>query len=250
MKDSEMTQISEIDSARAEIEHHANGWIVTLSSAVDPLNFPDLVQKLSAAATAATPDNLLLCLDHVDYLQSSAISHLVTLRNRLSECGIGLQLTGLHPCVLEALESLNLQQILATCPDKDTAMRDWAKRTETDQSSEKQSTCLALEQRDGVVVVRVPAQPNEGDIEPLQRELATHLNDWSKNRVVLDLSAMSHVEPASIDQLAAIHRQVVSAGCECSACHPSRNFSRIAQSRGLPVELRVTTSVASAVNSV
>lgn len=249
MKESEMTQISAIDSPLAEIETHADGWVVTLSSDVDPLNFPELIEKLSNTASAAAPDNVLLRLDNVDYLQSSAIGHLLALRSRLLECRSRLQLTGLHPYVRDALEALHLQQILEIFPDEDAARRDWVKRAPTGPLARDGSSRDAVQVRNGVVLLRVPARLDEDEAELLREELSTHLKKWSTTHVVLDLSAMTYVEPSSMDRLTALYRQVVRAGCECSACHSSRNFSRVAQAKGLPGELRIATSVASAISS-
>ena len=94
----------------------------TVRGEVDLHNSPDLRSGLLVILTQAQPKKLMLNLNAVPYMDSSAIAVFVESLQKLRKIGGKLYLTNLQPRVKGLLEIARLDTIFVLCVDEAEAM--------------------------------------------------------------------------------------------------------------------------------
>jgi len=95
----------------------------TVRGEIDLHNSPDLRGALLALLTEAQPKKLILNLNAVPYMDSSAIAVFVESLQKLRKTGGKLYLTNLQPRVKGLLEIARLDSIFVLCADENEAMK-------------------------------------------------------------------------------------------------------------------------------
>ena len=94
----------------------------TVTGEVDLHNSPDLREALLGILSQAQPKKLVLNLNAVPYMDSSAIAVFVESLQKLKKAGGKLYLTNLQPRVKGLLEIARLNTIFIICADEAEAM--------------------------------------------------------------------------------------------------------------------------------
>lgn len=96
--------------------------IVSIRGEVDLNNSPELRTELLDMVQKAKPAKVILNLQQVPYMDSSAIAVLVELLQRVRRTGGNIILTDLQPRVKGLLEIARLDTIFGVAPDEKTAL--------------------------------------------------------------------------------------------------------------------------------
>ena len=108
-----------LTSARQE----KDALIASVRGEIDLHNSPDLRSALLELLNIVKPKRLVLNLDLVPYMDSSAIAVLVETLQKLKRSGGKVFLTGLQPRVKGLLEIARLDQIFVIVKDENEAMK-------------------------------------------------------------------------------------------------------------------------------
>ena len=111
------TGTSLVPSARRE----GGAVVASIRGEIDLHNSPELRNALLHIATTAAPKRMILNLDQVPYMDSSAIAVLVETLQKLRKTGGKLYLTHLQPRVKGLLEIARLDSIFVLAKDEEEA---------------------------------------------------------------------------------------------------------------------------------
>jgi anti-sigma B factor antagonist len=103
--------------------HEGDALIGTIRGEIDLHNSPELRGALLELLSQSKPKKLVLNLQLVPYMDSSAIAVLVESLQRLKRAGGKVYLTGLQPRVKGLLEIARLDQIFAIVKDEAEALK-------------------------------------------------------------------------------------------------------------------------------
>lgn len=96
--------------------------LATVHGEIDLHNSPDLRGQLLRMLETAKPKRLILNLDGVPYMDSSAIAVLVETLQKLRKTGGSVFLTNLQPRVKGLLEIARLETIFTLCATEEDAL--------------------------------------------------------------------------------------------------------------------------------
>lgn len=104
------------------VRRDGDALVLSVRGEIDLHNSPELRTELLDLLQKIRPRRMILNLQQVPYMDSSAVAVLVELLQHLRKTGGKIVLTGLQPRVKGLLEIARLESIFGIAPDEQTAL--------------------------------------------------------------------------------------------------------------------------------